>query len=179
MKQTGSQLASIGAVLISVAALAIGIIQAQIMNEQQKIMAEQQKASVWPYVDVDKKLRFSDGASNIEIYLENKGVGPAVVRNMELHFNGSRYSDFIGFLEALSTEEIKVSSDLKFFISADLEKVLRSSERQLIFQISSDSLTAEQQKSLAGIEISLCYCSVHGDCWGANGKDLKGDGLCQ
>lgn len=177
-KLSSSQIASIGAVIISLAALGIGIVQARIMSNQQEIMAKQQKTSVWPYVYVDTKLNLNLNEYSISCTIENKGIGPALVENLKLVFDGKEYTSYNDFAQAIEEKGIVPSSNMSFKISGKGKKVLKPSELQEVFNLKSTNLDNAQLAAFTSIRLQLCYCSVHGDCWRENGTELSDEVAC-
>ncbi|MEL6560932.1 MAG: hypothetical protein AAFQ94_22245 [Bacteroidota bacterium] len=182
-KRTGfsrSDLVSLGAIAISFAALGTGIIQANIMRNQQKIMDQQQKASVWPYVKAITNYEFNSVLKKnvINCSLENKGVGPAIVKNLELLFDGKTYNSYEAFLNDLDSGVFSNKSILNFKISKS-ERVLKPGEIQPVFSLSFDPEDFSMKDILSlNAQLQVCYCSVNNDCWRENGKEINEDYPC-
>ncbi len=148
------------------------------MSNQQEIMAEQQKTSVWPYVYVDTKLNLNLTEYSISCTIENKGIGPALVENLKLIFDGNEYTSYQDFALALEEKGIVSSANMNFKISGKGKKVLKPSERQEVFKLQSMNLDTAQLAAFASIRLQLCYCSVYGDCWRENGTELGDEVAC-
>jgi hypothetical protein len=165
-KFTGSQIASLIAVIVSVSALAVSIYEAQIMREQQSVMVSQQKTSVWPYVKGNTLLSF-DTISTIKVILENKGIGPALINDIQLSINGELAVDYIDLRDKIGA----VFKENKFYVSLSSlnEHVLSPGEVLELMSVRFPSFP-DDYIIVSGMEIGydLCYCSVYEECWKVN-----------
>ena len=75
-------LLGISATFLSLAALIVSIFQTRIAREQQQ-------ASVWPYL----QLLVSQHNKECHIGIENKGVGPALVKKSEWLYGNKKYAN--------------------------------------------------------------------------------------
>jgi len=75
-------LLGISATFLSLAALVVSIVQTRIAREQQH-------ASVWPYLQI----LASNFDNELHYGLENKGVGPAIIRDFEIAYRGKTYKN--------------------------------------------------------------------------------------
>ena len=163
---TGSQIASLIAVMVSISALAVSIYEARIMKEQQQLMVSQQKTSVWPYVKGNTLLRF-DSVSSIRVVLENKGIGPALIDDIQLSINGSVATDYTDLNDKLGA----IFKDHVYYLSlASLsEHVLAPGEILELMKVrfppfNDDYIVVSEME----IGYDLCYCSVYEECWKVN-----------
>lgn len=76
-------LLGISATFLSLAALVVSVFQTKIAHEQQK-------ASVWPYLQTN--ILFSEGeTSSLALQLINNCVGPALIKQVDVTYQGKRY----------------------------------------------------------------------------------------
>jgi hypothetical protein len=75
-------LLGISATFLSLAALIVSIVQT-------KIAREQQQASVWPHLEAD----FTKTSDEFQWAAINNGVGPAIVKSVEITYQGKVYTD--------------------------------------------------------------------------------------
>lgn len=178
-----SDIASFLAVTLSIAALAIGIVEAQIMSEQQEIMAEQQKVmveqqkgSVWPYVEVKSAINLTDPTSDFLVFntsAENKGVGPAIVKEMSIQIHDKSYDDYNEFAIAMDSILGKDKYQLlQFGIIKNPNSVYKPGEKKEIFSIKILDKD-EFYTKISFFKLNLKYCSIYDDCWRENGQEFE------
>ena len=93
-KFSRAEVTSFIALVVSLGALCVSIYEANIMREQQVIMQSQQKTSVFPYLV--ENIRYSFGTKGEFIYeLENKGIGPAKIKDASLTLNKKPVSSYM------------------------------------------------------------------------------------
>ncbi|MBO3697008.1 hypothetical protein [Roseivirga sp. E12] len=182
-KFSRSDIASFLAVIMSVAALFIGIIEARIMAEQQEIMAqqqkvmvEQQKGAVWPYMEVKSGVTILNQLSDSLTFnstAENKGVGPAIVKEISIQILDKAYNDFRDFTNAMDSIMGKDKYELlQFAIRKSPNSVYKPGETRNLFSIK--ILDKEDFYAKIGFfNLSLKYCSIYDDCWMENGKEIE------
>ena len=174
-----SDIASFLAVTLSIAALAIGIVEAKIMADQQdimaqqqKVMVEQQKGSVWPYVEVKNSIQMENLLS-FSSSAENKGVGPAIIKEIKIEMKGETYNSFDTFKTSLDSIMGEKNYELtEFGISENVNSVYAPGEREtLFFFIFKDQ--AAFFKNIGFFSLTVTYCSIYGDCWRENGQEIE------
>lgn len=165
-----SDIASFLAVALSIAALAIGVMETQIMSEQQHIMAEQQKASVWPYVEVKTNMAITDKIV-ITCSAENKGVGPAIIKEGSILFQNEQFNNSLVFRDFLIEYLGEPSFDLiSFGLSPNMKSVFKPGERKEMFRIILKN--PEDIAKVGTFVLDLNYCSIYNDCWKSNGQEI-------
>ena len=93
------RLTSVAAIITAVAAVGIAVYEAHITREQQK-------KSVWPYV-----MQYNTyGGQDYLRFVENAGLGPAIVSSFEIRVGDSTYTRWEPVVTALT------GSDTAFFI---------------------------------------------------------------
>ncbi|MFY0594467.1 hypothetical protein [Roseivirga sp.] len=185
-KFSKSDIASMLAVVLSIAALGIGIIEAKIMADQQEIMAdqqrvmvEQQKGSAWPYLAVESELNSIESNTQqmdsivFSWSAKNKGVGPAIVSDMNLTIHEKPYNSFKPFVDLMDSLIGDENYNLiKFGLSRKTETVYAPGEEKVLFQITFYNKDLFF-KEIGFFGLKLKYCSIYGDCWGQNGTPLE------
>jgi hypothetical protein len=139
------------AVFVSLTTLAVYIYQARVMKEQQKV-------SVWPYVET-----FSSNVKDFHISAKNKGVGPALIRKVDMSVDGKRVSSNYELITAVLGQEPPPG-----YINSSLEgRVMAPGEEITPFLIPDpkEGRAFEQKLAQHHFEWSITYCSVYGDCW--------------
>ncbi|WP_439484351.1 hypothetical protein [Cyclobacterium plantarum] len=146
-------LLGISAVFLSVSALIVSIFQTTIFREQQY-------ASVWPHLETLKSFK----SGQYEYGIENKGVGPAIIKNFEFIYNGSEFENTKELFTALfgeNTRGIGFSSNREEYVFKSGEAISLLSVNlpdslinQIIYRWESDSIT-----------VKITYSDIYNNCW--------------
>jgi hypothetical protein len=151
-------------------AVFVSIYEARILKEQQIIMQNQEKTSVWPYIDGQLSYRYAQQLE-ISFDFENKGIGPAKVRKMDLIFNGAVVSDYTVLLDSLDNyfpEEANMGASFQ----PATGDVLSPGEEVTSLLIQSDRFPGDVQRIRnIALQFDLCYCSVYDECWAIDQND--------
>jgi hypothetical protein len=156
--------------IVAFSAVSVSILTLFVYIYQARIMMEQQHASVWPYLEWT--LTSSPGT---EIYLsvQNKGTGPAVVKNTELKLDGNiiNHRDMV---KALLGNQL---DSLWHFFSIVDNRVLAPGDEIRLFHVKNDNGVTVPRipKIFERIQYTICYCSVYGDCWTSYGLQVEKD----
>ena len=150
------------AVLISFSTLFVYLYQSSLMKTQQKM-------SVWPHITFGP----SWGNDHLTINIINKGVGPAIIKQVSIEINNYQID---GIHELMSFVPDSLQSDFNYS-SIWPGQVIMSGENIQLFQ----NKNSETIKYLLGlmegekIKIEICYCSIYDDCWTSTGIEVTED----
>ncbi|MFM9838126.1 MAG: hypothetical protein ACKVOQ_07665 [Cyclobacteriaceae bacterium] len=165
------------ATFISIATLIVYIYQARVMIRQAEIMQSQQHISVWPYLEtLTTTMVLGDKPDEAYYEIENKGIGPAIVKQVTMKVDGVIMKGNNELFEAMigKTDTLSISTTVV------KNRVIAPGEKIRAFHIIGDDLVkrfaiAFQKKKF---EYIICYCSVYNECWTSNANIVtKGD--CQ
>jgi hypothetical protein len=167
-----NSIATIGAVILSIIAISISVLEVTTMRTQQK-------ATVWPYIQV----KSSYSADSFKISLENKGIGPALIKNFELLVDDKPQTEFDSIISQLVGPENAFSYDV-YRATNPGNSVVSSRENLTLLRVPLKNRAPKKGDYLPGIlfaeqagnrfNISICYCSIYDDCWVT---DLKMKGV--
>jgi hypothetical protein len=108
--------------------------------------------------------------------IENKGIGPAIVKKVTIKVDGVVMKDNNELFDTMigKTDTLAVST------TGVKNRVIAPGEKIRAFHIVGDDLVrrfaiAFQKKKF---EYIICYCSVYNDCWTSNLNVVK-EGECQ
>jgi hypothetical protein len=152
---------SASAGVVALSALAVSVYQTAIMREQQRM-------SAWPYVLIQNA--WAKPSSGYSIRAMNQGLGPALVRSIEVRADGVPQETWEGAARVLLGRHVRV-----YFSTLHRGSVLLPGADRAIAEIPVDSdavafWTAAQQplrsdSARGRLEIFACYCSLYGECW--------------
>lgn len=145
------------AIIISISALGVSVLEVSALRGQQK-------ASVWPYVEVSR-IYSNEG---FEVTLTNKGVGPALLKDVKLSHQGQPIT-FTEQLDELILQSVGREQAFSFetYMSKQVSNdVLTPAESIILFGVPWTEAT-RRFVDIAGenIEVDGCYCSIYDECW--------------
>jgi hypothetical protein len=141
-------------------AIAIGVLALGVSIYTAYLQRKQSHAAVWPRLEAG----YSD-ADGFTSHVENKGVGPAIVRFVEVRVDGRPVATWD---DAMKTLLGRGSDQWKW--SSLHEAVLTPGERidALVFKDASEARLVEE--SWVRVTATICYCSIFDDCWSYDGE---------
>lgn len=146
--------ATVGAVILSVVAIAVSLLEVSAMRDQQR-------ASVWPYLSIGQGYL----SNNYRLTVENKGVGPALLKKVDWRVDGEPVHDLDKLIRDTVGDDLAFSYET-YFTSSLGEDVMAPGESLTVFGVPvRDDTMAFLQGVNGRVTLSACYCSIHGDCW--------------
>ena len=131
---------------------------------------QQVRAAVWPILEFD-----SSNSPDIHFTLSNKGVGPAIIRNVVVKVDGQPVSNWTGALKKLlGPGEHRLSeSDMSGHVFSAGESMTiftpRDAKNNPLVVDKSNPLWVEMNKDRERVSVEICYCSTLGECWTLRG----------
>jgi hypothetical protein len=152
--------------LAAVIAACVGLLALCVSGYTAYIQRQQVRAQVWPYLEAGN---YDDDQSFI---VENKGVGPALVRSAQIFIDGKPQPDWSHVLET-------VGLDPHHFSQSTLNpSVLTPTQQLKAIKFSSPENATEQDKQSQKsrwekfrleaekrMTIDICFCSTLDECW--------------
>jgi hypothetical protein len=133
----------------------VGLLALVVAGYTAHIQRQQVSAQVWPYL-----MGGNSGSKNALIWI-NKGVGPAIVRNVEVTIDGEPQRDWKSVLRSLGLQSIDYRQS---FLSGN---VVSPGETILWIQFNTQTdyerFRSFQQRP--DFRIEVCYCSTLDECW--------------
>ncbi len=152
------------AIGVTIASL-VGLLALLVSAYTAYIQRQQVRAQVWPFLTrawvdptgLDPK---SSDETPHKLAIFNKGVGPAIVRSVQVSIDGKPQRTWQGVFDALA-----LSSE-KFGFSSLNGNVMSPGETLpvLVFSDQAAATRFRQSMSVRG-RINICYCSTLGECW--------------
>lgn len=151
-----SYLLPASAFIVSLCAIAISIIEVRVMDEQKK-------ASVWPIVYSSRSTHSPQDTSKstFTINITNSGVGPALIKYVEVMFDGKIVKHWS---EAVNKLKNKINSNSTVSLSVLTNSVVlpgRESHPLTIYGPLADVFNSDVKR----LRLKVCYCSIYEDCW--------------
>jgi hypothetical protein len=146
-------------ILIAVCALLMSTLATGASWWQSRVVATQLSSQVWPYVAIATTV----GPSGLELGMTNDGLGPAVIRSVQLTVDGKPYPTFVEAERALLGPRAPLPHGT--FGSIGEGSVIRIGGRVTLFKIENMPLVRAILPQSKRVDLRVCYCSILGDCW--------------
>lgn len=148
--------------LAALIAALIGVLALLVSGYTAYIQRQQVRAQVWPYLAkayVDPVATDRDDLHH-EMAIYNKGVGPAIVRSVQVTVDGKSQPDWQHVFDALGLPYADVGHST---LNGD---VLSPTETLpvLVFP-DAQALARFREAMIARAKIRICYCSTLDECW--------------
>jgi hypothetical protein len=123
-----------------------------------------QMSETWPYVGYGTSNAREDGTKEIIMVLQNNGVGPARLEQMEFLYKGKPMPNPREFMRQCCAGDAKFA-----FMSSPVTGVLRPGEKtEFIRFLKTDQNAAiwdKLERERWSVVVRSCYCSIFDDCW--------------
>ncbi len=148
------RVASIFAVTLSLAAMLVSILEVATVRDQQR-------AAVWPYVQISSSYTDAGFALN----LINKGVGPALMADVAITYDGVRVDDLDTLIADTLGPDDAFSYDV-YSTSNPKSGVVAKGETVRLFGVPWEPRTQKLMTLWSDrVDVTACYCSINDDCW--------------
>lgn len=157
-------------VIIACSALLISAITSAALVYQTHVISQQFSATVWPYVSFD----VTEQASSLSVAMRNDGVGPALLRTVDITLDGKRVPSLNAIVDpivAKATAESKIHDTRAMVSSIQSGEVLPANQRVMLVQVGGAEATRLLLAMAPHVNLSVCYCSLLGRCWIAQFND--------
>lgn len=148
--------------IVSISAILIGVGSLVVVTYQTELIQREQRTSVMPYLEFESR---TPTANRTEVYLVNSGLGPALVKEVRVHFDGATYPvDLFGYF--LNNYEL---TDGAYTFNRVFVGDLISADQNMTL-ISSDPNDPAFSKFLerlnrGEINFEIIYESLYGEPW--------------
>ncbi|MEM1150530.1 MAG: hypothetical protein AAGI03_08215 [Pseudomonadota bacterium] len=154
--------------MIAVCAVISSLAAVFIAWDQGRVMRAQQHGSVYPVIQVDGYTATLPGSRAFGLRIYNNGVGPALIENLTISFDGSPVSGLEAGVEALPPD-----SDISWTALTG-RALAPGDELDPIRIVWFDNSVSEDDflsaaSYWARYDLRVCYCSVFNRCWETRG----------
>jgi hypothetical protein len=144
---------AIGALTVSAIAMMTSFAQVSLQRNQERML-------VWPHVSAKP----SYSSSGYAFVATNKGLGPALVRRVELRVDGQPVKGWDSTLDKVLGKGHGYGWDK--IQANDLEdSILGATESKVLFSIPWDERTRRAFADGNRVTARICYCSFLEECW--------------
>jgi len=139
----------------AIVASLIGLMALVVSGYTAYVQRQQVRAQVWPYLMI--------GYADVERarIVFNKGVGPALIRSVQVLVDGKPQPDWTHVMTALG-----LSDKISLQQSTLANNVLSANEKlDILIVADEESYRAFREQSVHRASTRICYCSTLEDCW--------------
>lgn len=140
------RITALSAVFIGACAVAVSLYTAYLQRSQVE-------AQTWPFLQLWR----SDDAHIL--YLSNRGVGPARIRDVHLRVDGEEASSFADALSRIAGKPVQPLHQSYF-----ARRALAANEDVQMLELAADDYAA-LRASRHRMTLAICYCSVLNECY--------------
>jgi hypothetical protein len=166
--------------LVALLALLISGIAAGASAYQTYVIRKQFSATVWPYLTFTTS---SNTDKFFELDVSNAGIGPALIYSAVITRDGKAVEQPIGpnaqpaIAAAINAERVEAKADedaAKAHVHGTSSMtsstifpgdVISASQKLELLRVEGKFLTHRVMADTRRIDLTLCYCSLLGDCW--------------
>jgi hypothetical protein len=158
--------------VIAFCALLISTVAAVATVYQTHVIARQFSATVWPYVS------FDDNYSpwQLELDMRNDGLGPAIVRNVSITWDGKPESSLESLMATFATRypramaaaraALRAGAKLRITTSTPTPgMVVPANTQHTLIRLDGTVLVQYFRPAVKHFGLTICYCSLTGSCW--------------
>jgi hypothetical protein len=150
----------------TVIATFIGLLAVCVAAYTAYMQRQQVRAAVWPILQFD-----SSNAPDIHFTLANKGVGPALIRNVIVKVDNEPVKNWDEAMKKLlgPGEHLFSESDMNGYVIAPNESInvvtVHDANNSPLVYDKSNPLWVTMNKERFRVTAEICYCSTLGECW--------------
>lgn len=164
-------LLALSALLVSCISLGVAVHHGDVMKKLVEANQHMVQANSWPLLQFDSVLT----GEQVEFRIQNKGVGPARLRAMEVFVDDEPVGTIRDAITACCAEAVTKGKPLAVQGSSAQSDVLAQRDRMawLVIQASPDQPQLIQAMLGASQRFHqrACYCSVFDECWMIDSRD--------
>lgn len=128
-------------------------------------MREQQHAMAWPYIEWLPGFT----GERLTLTVENKGIGPAVIKKMTMEVEGRPVADYGALLRRL----LERDSNISYSYSVLSGRVLKPGEEVVTLEVTDPADALKIYRTDKEVTIDICYCSIYERCWRTTGLEAR------
>lgn len=156
---------SLSAIFVSICALIISVYEFRVMKVQQQ-------AAVWVYVDIG----FSYNSKGIEVYAVNNGVGPTIIKSMQVSYKNKYFENWQEIFDYFLKKGHSLNYSI-YKVNEVNEQVLPPKKKVTLLFLPWNKDTKAIQKHLFKLKLKIQYANILEECWQVNfssqGKERK------
>jgi hypothetical protein len=165
-------MAAIIAACIGLLSLIVAGYTAYIQHHSANVLLKQTQAQVWPYLEIGVFPFLDPGATpvapnpsttrqGVTFMIANRGVGPAIIRGVEVDVKGRPQPDWVHVFKALRLQD-NLSGSVQGTLNG---RVLAPGQNIVFLMLPGKGEWSAIRPKLTEMTLRTCYCSTLGQCW--------------
>jgi hypothetical protein len=138
---------AVAALIVSITAVVVGIYEAALQRRHDR-------AEVWPHVEIETFTR----PNGVAVEIENGGVGPAVIKSIEVFVDGKLQKDWVAVATAIIGH-----APGRYDNTTVADHSLRAGERVTLLGLPSDEIPPHIWSAAKRVRVMICYTSIYGE----------------
>ncbi|MBB4659370.1 hypothetical protein [Parvularcula dongshanensis] len=159
--------------IIALAALVTSVVAVFVAWDESRLLRKSQRAAFMPILEVQTTLSTAADDLRVSIEVRNSGNGVAYVKSADLLIDAEPAEDYQAFASAILPPSLARSADFSwatlrgYYQANESQKAMtfrwpeNEENREDFLAFLATGAQAAQEK----MALSLCYCSVFGECW--------------
>jgi hypothetical protein len=150
---------AVAATIVSVCALGATLYQTLLMRQQQNV-------AVWPRLELYHGWQRGNTKPYYRLELRNSGIGPAIIRKVNIQYRGESYQDF-GRLAVAVARQHGLADSLAYQDYSDVlpEMVIPQQESKGVLFLNREPYLLHYTQALKEIRVVMQYESLYGETW--------------
>lgn len=160
---------AIAAMLTAVVATIVAVLQTQIMQEEAEVERAHARLSVMPAITVlYSNGRTEDGVPFFKLNVFNQGLGPAVIKDFSIRWNGEAIENQRGWVQSVAggAEAFAALNPAPAVNNSFVGngRIIPAGESVAAIEVTHESLPIALYEAYQDTRIDICACSFYGDC---------------
>lgn len=151
-------------IILAVSAFLISLVSVVLGIENAVAMRQLVASNSWPFVNVGVSNGNETGGAALDLLIQNKGVGPAKIKSLEVFYEGKPMAGDQALMRAITG-----GKPVPIVRSRVVGSVLSAKESVNFLSVVEQSITPSELAELARrsdrIALRTCYCSAFDECW--------------
>ncbi len=155
-------------IIIAIAATIVSICAMVTTVYQTYILRQQQHAAVWPRLQLSNAYWVTSDTAFYQFYIENNGIGPAIIREVSIDYEDSLYSTTADLAREIARQNgLPDSAAYQNYRDLFPDMVVPQQETWELLQILKREYVVPYTKEVKdkSIKITVKYESLYGEKW--------------
>jgi hypothetical protein len=150
---------AVAATIVSICALGATLYQTLLMRQQQH-------AAVWPRLELYHGWQRGNATPYYRLQLRNAGIGPAIIRQVNIQHKGKTYKDFARLAVAVARQH-GLADSLAYQDYSDVlpGMVIPQQEQKDLLFLNREPYLLHYTQALKHIRVVMQYESLYGEVW--------------
>lgn len=133
---------------------------------QTLLMRQQQHAAVWPRLEIFHAWYTGTTSSLYRLEVRNAGIGPAIIRQLDIRHRGQSYKNFAQLAVAVARQH-GLADSLAYQNYSDmlLQTVISQQEKRDVLFLNRQPYVEHFVEALKDIRVVVQYESLYGEIW--------------